>query len=145
LSIYKSITSLVPTRLIYQNKLYSIADIDGDHIINKYEIFLDDEDRIKKICIDADHVNSEPQTDIFCIPEELKNRYLTKKIIKEIEIAIETYNLNDCYFTPWHYISYEKYNSIEHHKKQQEKDNSFITKTYEFINRIRNFNIHIVD
>jgi len=143
--IYKAITSLVPDRLIYQNNLYAIVEIDDDHIINKYEIFLDNEDRIMTIKIDADHPNADPVNDIFCLPEYIKNRYISKKLIKEIEVIIGTYNLNHPYFSPWHYIKYEKYDSIEYHKNQQKKDNSFITKTYEFINKIRNFNIHIID
>jgi len=143
--IYKAITSLAPNRLIYQNNIYTITEIDDDHIINSYEIFLDNDDRIIEVRIDADHPNSDPSTDIFCLPEELKNRYLTKKLIKEIENVIKTYNMNHPYFPPWGYISYMKYDSIEYYKKQQKKDNSFITKTYEFINKIRNFNVNIID
>lgn len=142
---YSAITSLVPNRLIYQNKLYSITDIDHDHYINKYEIFLDDEDRINIVCVDCDHPNADPQTDIFCLPEELKNRHISKKLIKEIEVVMETYNLNHSYFAPWSYISYDKYDPIEYSLKQQSKDNSLIMKLFKLINSVRNICVNIID
>jgi hypothetical protein len=142
MSIYKAITSLIPSRLIYQNKLYSITDIDNDYIINKYQIYLDNDNRIKMVKIDCDHVNSDPRTDIFCLPEELKNRHLTKKLIKEIEIVMETYNMNHPYFPPWHYIKYDKYDS-KYNLKQQKRSNSLIMKSFKIINNIMNIGINI--
>lgn len=142
---YSAITSIVPSRLIHQNKLYSITYIDDDYIINKYEIYLDDNDRIEMVKIDADHVNSDPKTDIFCLPEEIKKRYLTKELIKKIEVIIETYNLNHGYYTPWQYIKYDKYDQIKYIKEQQKKDNSIIMKSFRLINNIRNLGINVID
>jgi len=144
-NIYSAITSLIPDRLIYQNKLYSITEIDDDHIINSYKIYLDDDDRIQMLKIDCDHPNSDPVTDVFCLPYNIRNRYLSKKLIKEIELSICQYNINHPYFAPWSYISYNKYNQNEHTIKQEEKNNSIIMKTFKFINSIRNFNVNIIE
>lgn len=141
--IYKALTSIIPSRLIYQNKLYSIISIDDDYIINKYEIYLDNYDRIENIHIDANHVNSDPDTDLFCLPEDIKQRQLSNKLIREIEIIMETYNLNNCYYTPWSYIKYGEYNSDEYFEKSEERYNSLIMKSFRLINKIRNFNIDI--
>lgn len=143
--MYKAITSIIPSRLIYKNKFYSITDIDDDYIVNKYEIHLDDNDRIENVYIDADHPNSDPRTDIFCLPEGLKNRYLTRKLIKEIEIIIETYNMNHPYFSVWHYISYDKYDPVKYKIEHQKKDNSLIIRSFNTINKIRNLFINVID
>ena len=144
-NVYKAITSIIPSRLIYQNQIYSITEIDDNHVINKYEIYLNNDDRIEKLKIDCDHVNADPKTDEFCLPDELKERYLTKDLIKKLEIVMGTYNLNHGYYTPWSYIQYDNYDPIEHVIKQQKRDNSLIMKLFRFINSIRNLGVNVID
>lgn len=142
---YCILTSITPIKLIYENKIYSITSIDNDFIINKYKIIIDRNDRIKRVYIDANHPNADPNTDIFCLPEELKNRYLSNSLIKNIETMMEIYNLNNCYFMPWKFIKYDKYDPLITKNEHERREKSFIMKTFNFYNKIRNINISVID
>lgn len=142
MSKYCAITSIIPSRLIYQNKMYSIISIDNNYVINKYTIYLN-KNKIDHISIDADHVNSDPRTDIFCLPNEFYKHSISEKLIENVELLVATYNLENCYFFPWNFITYGPYNHKNYIEKCKKRDKSIMKKIYDTINKIKNWDIDL--
>lgn len=126
---------IVPERMIYNNKIYRITKIDPNYIIDKYSIRVTDgKNKLISIKLDADHCNADPYTDLFCLSANIKYKKLTGDLIKTIENLIRTYNLNNCYFTPFNYIEYEPYDHQEYKERIEKKENSIFGKISNFFN-----------
>lgn len=101
--------TVVPTRVIYGYSIRLITKINLDFVINGYSIYLDEESRLEKVIINGKHPNSDPDTNEFCIPIPFKNMFkITKSYRKRLEGMMATFNMNDCYFSPWYAFSYDK-------------------------------------
>lgn len=98
---------IVPKQMIYKRKLYKITDIDKKYIIREYVVRLFN-NKINSVSIDASHPNSDPSTNEFCIPHELRQLSLNTETKKFLEITLNVFNIDHCYFTPWGEIEYEK-------------------------------------
>ena len=100
---------IVPTRVIYKNSIRLITRINLDFVVNGYSVYLDEESRLEKVIINGRHPNSDPNTNEFCISEPFKNMFkITKSYRRRLENMIATFNMNDCYFSPWYAFSYDK-------------------------------------
>ena len=100
--------TIVPKRIIYdRKKVIQISDIEKNYIITKVIVLTDGRNRIKEIKLKQKHPNCDPETNIFCIPDYLRNVVLDKNIFKIITILISTYNLDNCYFTPWKFVEWK--------------------------------------
>jgi len=97
---------IVPKKMIYRNSLSRITDIDPKYVMRKYIVRLID-GKIDSVYLDCVHPNSDPDTNQFCIPYELRNLPLDEQTIEYIEHMIGIFNLDNCYFTPWGEIEYE--------------------------------------
>jgi len=139
---YRAFTSIKPSRIIYQNKMYNIISIDSNHVINKYIIHLN-KNKIDNVSIDADHPNSDPRTDIFCLPNEFYKHSISEKLIENIEVLMATYNLDNCYFMVWNFLTYGPYSHQNYIEKYKRRDKSIIKKMYNTINKIKNWNIDL--
>lgn len=132
---YEIIKKLVPERMIHNNKIYRITKIDPNYIIDKYSVRVTDgKNKLISIKLDADHCNADPYTDLFCLSANVKYKVLSNDLIKLIENLIRTYNLNNCYFTPFNYIEFVPYDHEEYKKKIEKKENSIIGKISDFFN-----------
>lgn len=135
---------IIPSRIIYKNKMYSIETIKDDYIVDKYKIKLDDKNRIIKLFVDADHPNSEPSVDEFCLSDGIENKHISYDLLDTIEEMLETYNLNHSYFSIWNHLTYGPYNHNEYLKIREKKKKSLANKYFRFINKIKNLNIDII-
>lgn len=132
---YSITKKIVPERMIYNNKIYRITKIDPNYIIDKYSIRVTDgKNKLISIKLDADHCNADPYTDLFCLSANIQYKKLTGDLIKTIENLIRTYNLNNCYFTPFNYIEYEPYDHQEYKERIEKKENSIFGKISNFFN-----------
>lgn len=98
---------IIPRKLIFNNQIYKITKLDKKFQINGY-VVKTVEGKIDMVILRSAHPNALPKTGEFCIPSTLRKHELnenTKKMIKNMLIC---YNLDDCYFTPWDEIDYEK-------------------------------------
>jgi hypothetical protein len=126
---------IVPERMIYNNKIYKITYINSNYIIDKYSIRVTDgKEKLISIKLDADHCNCDPITDIFCLSANVKYKKLSNDLIKIIENLIRTYNINNCYFTPFNFIEYEPYDNQEYKQKTEQRENSIFNKISNFFN-----------
>lgn len=98
---------IVPRKMIYKNSLFRITDIDQKYIVRSYVVRTVD-GKIDSVRLDSEHPNSDPDTNDFCIPFELKNLPLNERTREYIEHMINIFNIDNCYFTPWGEIEYEK-------------------------------------
>lgn len=98
---------IVPKRMVYRRELYRIVDIDPKFVIRNYTIRLFD-NKIESVFLDAPHPNSDPTTGEFCIPNELRELTLNSETREFIEHLFNVFNIDNCYFTPWGDINYEK-------------------------------------
>lgn len=100
--------TIVPTRVIYKNSIRMITKINLDFVVNGYSVYLN-ESGLEKVIINGKHPNSDPNTNEFCIPISFKNMFkITNSYRKRLESMIATFNMNDCYFSPWYAFSYDK-------------------------------------
>lgn len=125
--------------------MYLIESIENDYIINEFKIKLDNRNRIIKIYIDADHPNADSTSDEFCLSAKVENEQLSFSLLEEIETMIGTYNLNHANFMPWNYIKYGHYDHYEYIKRKEKWRKSLTKKTYNVINKIKNFGIEVID
>ena len=98
---------IVPRRLIFRNEFYKILEYPVKYIIKDYTVVLVD-NKIDEIEIGDSHPNANPRTGEFCIPHTLRNFPLNDKTKQMIHNILSCFNLDDCYFTPWHEIQYRK-------------------------------------
>lgn len=98
---------IMPRKLIYKNELYQITKISKKFEIKKYVVKTVD-DKIDMIILDNPHPNAIPRTGEFCIPNSLRQHELTKESNSMIISMLSCFNLDDCYFTPWDEIKYER-------------------------------------
>jgi len=100
-------TLLVPRYMIYKNELYNITNLDRKYVVKGYIVELID-GKIFNIILNGIHPNANPVNNDFCIPESLYDKKLTDEIKNNIENMIRTFNVDDCYFTPWGEIECNK-------------------------------------
>ena len=98
---------IMPRKLIYKNELYQITKIAKKFEIKKYIVKTVD-DKIDMVILDNPHPNAIPRTGEFCIPNSLRQHELTKESNSMIISMLSCFNLDDCYFTPWDEIKYER-------------------------------------
>jgi len=98
---------IIPKRLIYKKQLYQITKFDRKYIINNYRIQTT-EGLFLWLFVDSPHPNVSPKTNIFCTPSQMNEEYISNKFLFFIETLLSTFNADDCYFTPWGEIEYEK-------------------------------------
>lgn len=96
-----------PSKLIFRNKIYQITDLDEKFIIKKYKIKTVDS-FIDSVYLYNPHPNANPRTGEFCIPPNMRLLKVNKTVKKMIGIMLCNFNLDDCYFTPWNEIEYQK-------------------------------------
>lgn len=124
---------IIPERMIFNNKLYEITSIDPNYIIDKYIIrTTDGKNKLISIKLDADHVNCDPITDLFCLSSNIQYKKLSMDLVKIIENLIRTYNLNNAYFSPWNFIEFVPYNHSEYKERIEKKENSIFNKISNF-------------
>jgi len=98
---------IVPTRLIYKNDFYKILDYKDSYIIKGYTVVLVN-DNIDEIIIHNLHPNANPKTGEFCIPHSLREFPFNEETKKMIYSMLSCFNLDDCFFTPWNEIKYQR-------------------------------------
>lgn len=97
----------IPYKLIYKNQIYEIINLDKKFIVSGF-IIKSIDNKIDMVFIDNPHPNANPRTGEFCIPHNLRSLEITEKTLVMIRSMLCCFNLNDCYFTPWDEIKYEK-------------------------------------
>lgn len=98
---------IIPRKLIFNNQLYKITNLEKKFEIKGYTVKTVD-GKIDMILLKNPHPNAYPKTGEFCIPSTLRNHKLSKDTKKAIKSMLLCFNLDDCYFTPWDEIEYEK-------------------------------------
>ena len=98
---------VVPQRLIYKNEFYKITDYKDRYVTRGYTVVLVNE-KIDELVISNVHPNANPKTGEFCIPHSLRKFPLGEETKKMIHSMLSCFNLDDCFFTPWNEIQYQK-------------------------------------
>ncbi len=102
------VTALImPRKLIYKNEIYKITKLKKKFEIRNY-IVKTVNDKIDMVILNNPHPNAIPRTGEFCIPNNLRQHELTKESNSMIISMLSCFNLDNCYFTPWDEIKYEK-------------------------------------
>lgn len=96
-----------PKKLIFKNELYRITKIAKKFDISNYIVKTVD-GKIDMVILNNPHPNAVPRTGEFCIPHSLRKHELDKNSNSMIISMLSCFNLDDCYFTPWDEIQYER-------------------------------------
>ena len=96
-----------PYKLIYRNEIFNIIDIHRKFIVKEFIVKTVD-GNIDSVFLNNPHPNANPRTGEFCIPNKLRKLTFDKTTISLIRSMITCFNLDDCYFTPWDEIQYER-------------------------------------
>ena len=103
----KVIKNLFPKRMIYEKKLYKIKMFDRKYNIRSYTIKLIN-NKIEELYIDGYHPNAKINNGEFCTPKLLRQKDYSKIDKNVIENILTTFDIDDCYYTPWGEIIYEE-------------------------------------
>lgn len=107
MEIIKVNDTIVPRRIIYNNKLYEIIRIhDSSLIIRGYTIYLNN-GNLNGVTISGKHPNCDNSGN-FCLPRNMREIPFSDQIFSTIKTLLLTYNLNDCYFSPWSGVDYKE-------------------------------------
>lgn len=109
---------IIPGKLIFRNELYTIKKVAEKFKIRNYIVQTVD-GKIDMVILNNPHPNAVPRTGEFCIPHSLRQHQLTKNSKAMIISMLSCFNLDDCYFTPWDEIQYEKQEVIGAWKKNE--------------------------
>jgi hypothetical protein len=97
---------IVPTKLIFKKQYHEITNISRKFVIRDYKIKTVD-DKIDTVTLNNPHPNADPQTGEFCIPHKIRELEVNEKSLNFIRVMLCSFNLDDCYFTPWDEIEYK--------------------------------------
>lgn len=103
----KVMTHISPRKLIFKNELYNITELSEKFEIKNY-IVKTVNGKIDMVILNNPHPNANPRTGEFCIPSSLRKHELTENTKDMILSMLSCFNLDDCYFTPWDEIQYER-------------------------------------
>lgn len=98
---------IIPRMLVYKQQPYIIEYVNPSLLITKYNIKLDSANKLEEVRLYQEHPNSQPGTNLFCLPKNLIKSKLTADLKTMIEFVISIYNLDSCYFMPWDKIKYK--------------------------------------
>lgn len=99
---------IVPSKIIFRRSVIRIRRIlNPCFVIRGYNILCDGRN-LYRVYLQGDHPNQDPKSKEFCIPNMLKKKEISKDLILHLERSIRTYNLDDCYFSPWQAIETEE-------------------------------------
>jgi len=96
-----------PRKLIFKNELYKITRLAPKFEISSYMVKTIN-GNIDMIFLNVPHPNAIPKTGEFCIANSLRKNKLNENSNSMIISMLSCFNLDDCYFTPWDEIQYEK-------------------------------------
>ena len=98
---------IIPSKLIYKSKIKKITKVNDYLKIKYYNLYIDNTTKYIKIKLVFPHPNCDPKTGWFCLPPKFKVEVFTKEIKDSIEGILSTYNLDNCYFSPWRHFRYK--------------------------------------
>ena len=97
----------VPSKLIFKNNIHEITNLDRKFIIKDFKIKTVD-GKIDTVILNNPHPNANPKTGEFCIPHSLRKEEINQDSLNTIRTMLCCFNLDDCYFTPWDEIEYNR-------------------------------------
>lgn len=100
-------TFIVPKKMIYRSELYKLTKLATKFEIESF-IVKTVNGKIDMVILNTPHPNARPGTGEFCIPHTLRSHELNSNSTSMIVSMLSCFNLDDCYFTPWDEIKYEK-------------------------------------
>ncbi len=106
-----------PRKLIFRNEIYTITKLASKFEIVSYVVKTVN-GKIDMVILNNPHPNAVPRTGEFCIPNSLRKHELTQNSKNMITSMLSCFNLDDCYFTPWDELEYEKQEVIGAWKKR---------------------------
>ena len=98
---------IIPRKLIFKNEIYQIKKLANKFEISGYVVKTVN-GKIDMVILNNPHPNAIPKSGEFCIPSGLRKNTLSRKSNSMIISMLSCFNLDDCYFTPWDEIQYEK-------------------------------------
>jgi len=98
---------IIPRKLIFNQQLYKITSLNEKFNLKGYIVKTVD-GKIDMVTLKNPHPNAHPKTGEFCIPSTLRKHEINDNTNKMIKNMLICFNLDDCYFTPWDEIQYEK-------------------------------------
>jgi hypothetical protein len=104
---HKINTRIKPGRMKFRGDFYTLLDCSDRFIIKGYRV-RERQGKIFSVWVRGHHPNANPKTKELCLPDNLRTLPFNEVSKKMIENQIYTYNLDDCYFTPWDEIVYKK-------------------------------------
>ena len=104
---FKVVKNLFPKRLIYNKKLHRIKSFNKKYRITGYTLKLIN-GKLEELYIDGLHPNAKINNSEFCIPRSIRGVDYTKIAKNVIENILTTFDIDDCYYTPWGEIVYEE-------------------------------------
>ncbi len=122
---------IIPKKLIFEDNVYYITKVDKILIIKSYILELINS-KIIRLFLNVKHPNCDPSTNLFCLPEYFINSKITKQRLLLIENLLETYNMNNCFWSPWKYISYSNNEPLSSWNNFKNNVSTFIDKIISF-------------
>ena len=119
--------------IIYSGKAWKIIQINDKYVIRDFYIETDSYNKIINIVLNDPHPNCDPETNLFCIPNNLYKIEFNETSLNLIENMIQIYHLDSCYFTPWNYIKWIPYSD---NVIREENEKSIISKIIDFFKKI---------
>lgn len=108
-----------PRKIIFKSEIYTITKLAKKFEINSFHVKTVN-GKIDTVILNNPHPNAIPKSGEFCIPHNLRKYELTNNSINMITNMLSCFNLDDCYFTPWDEIKYEKQEVLGAWKKRKD-------------------------
>ncbi len=89
---------IIPNRLIYKRHIIPMTLKDNRYIVRGIDI-ITLSDIVVGLQINGSHPNAD-SNGMFCLPSFIKRQF-DNNITTALICIIKTFNLDDCYFTPW--------------------------------------------
>lgn len=102
---------IMPTTMIQKHEAYEITEIHTFFIMQGFCVSTEN-DLVMHVSLFGPHPNRDPDTGLFCLPQEKLNVKFSPEYFNKLLTTLKTYYLDNAYFTPpLHYVTYEKLKS----------------------------------
>ena len=104
---HKLIKVVIPSNLIFNGTVHKLTKVSKKFIIKGFTVKTVN-GKIDSLFLNDPHPNADPRTGEFCIPHKLRQVNYNAKAVLTLLTILGTFNLDDCYFTPWTEIEYKR-------------------------------------
>jgi len=90
---------IVPKYMVRGGKVYKICYLNPMWFINGFIVYVEN-DKVYEVSVFGRHTNADPETNVFCLRDDMKNVTFNLEYFYSLVEALEIFSLDSCHCQP---------------------------------------------